>query len=135
MAKKMTPRGIRNNNPLNIRIGNTWLGEVDHPDDAAFEQFISMKYGIRAAFIILRRYIRRYGKNTVRSIVSTWAPPVENHTESYISQVANWMNLAETTPIDYSDKQTMCLLVQGMARVEVGEVLPIKVIEQGYDMA
>lgn len=54
------PRGIRNNNPLNIKIGNNWLGEVTDPTDPIFEQFVSMKYGLRAAFIILRRYIRVY---------------------------------------------------------------------------
>lgn len=135
MAKKQPPRGIRNNNPLNIRIGNTWLGEVADPTDGAFEQFISMKYGLRAAFIILRRYIRRYHKDTIRNIISTWAPACENNTESYISQVANWMNYTSTSTIDYNDKQTMCMLVQAMAIVEVGEVLPINVIEQAYDMA
>mgnify|MGYP007032335315 CR=1 FL=1 len=41
--QKPLPRGIRNNNPLNIRIGNVWLGEVQSPDDPEFEQFVSMK--------------------------------------------------------------------------------------------
>ena len=50
MAKRTTtiPRGIRNNNPLNIRIGNQWLGERANPNDPAFEQFVAMEYGIRA---------------------------------------------------------------------------------------
>ena len=50
----MTPRGIRNNNPLNIRRspGQTWQGECPVQTDKAFVQFRSMKWGIRAAFII-----------------------------------------------------------------------------------
>ena len=86
--KKVQPRGIRNNNPLNIRIGNTWLGERPNPTDPAFEEFVTMEYGLRAAFIILRRYIRRYKKNTITSIVSTWAPASENDTLKYIDRVA-----------------------------------------------
>jgi hypothetical protein len=34
-----SPRGIRNNNPLNIRIGNDWQGERKPNTDGAFEQF------------------------------------------------------------------------------------------------
>ena len=39
------PRGIRNNNPLNIRVGNNWKGEVSQPTDHTFEQFTEMKWG------------------------------------------------------------------------------------------
>ena len=88
----MTPRGIRNNNPLNIRKGNTWKGEITSQTDNAFEQYESMAYGIRAGFIILRNYItghngrtRRY--NTVDKIIRRWAPPTENATQKYIDYV------------------------------------------------
>ena len=74
MNKKPIPRGIRNNNPLNIRIGNVWLGEVPNPTDHEFEQLVSMFYGLRAGFILLRRYIRRYHLTTVPDIISRWAP-------------------------------------------------------------
>ena len=67
---KTIPRGIRNNNPLNIRIGNTWLGEVADPSDPSFEQFVSMQYGVRAACVLLRRYIRHYKRQTIQAIIS-----------------------------------------------------------------
>ena len=70
----METRGVRNNNPLNIRIGNAWLGEVKNPTDKEFEQFESLLYGLRAAFVLIRRYIRRYGLCTIRQIVTRWAP-------------------------------------------------------------
>ena len=91
----MLPRGLRNNNPLNIRIGNTWLGEKVHPTDDEFEEFVSLAYGIRAAFVILRRYIRRYHLNTVRLIVERWAPRSENETEKYIQFVCKDTVLTE----------------------------------------
>ena len=131
---KVTPRGIRNNNPLNIRIGNTWLGERSNPTDQEFEEFVSMEYGLRAAFLILRRYIRRYGKNTVTSIVSTWAPAAENNTLKYIDAVCARTHLAPTQPIQYEDGLTMCSLVYAMAYVECGQPIDMKVIEKAYKM-
>ena len=130
-----TPRGIRNNNPLNIRIGNTWLGEVPNPTDSDFEQFVHVKYGLRAGFCILRRYIRRYKRNTVRKIVTAWAPSSENNTERYIQLVCKFGCLDPDVEIRFEDSLTMCSLVQAMARVEVGEIIPLLVIEDAYKIA
>lgn len=131
---RIVPRGIRNNNPLNIRIGNTWLGERANPVDQEFEEFVTIEYGLRAAFLILRRYIRRYGKNTVTSIVSTWAPSTENNTLKYIDTVCHRTGLTPTQTIAYEDKTTMCKLVGAMAFVECGQPIDEKKIEKAFDM-
>ena len=53
-----TPRGIRNNNPLNIRHSrDRFQGEVVPSRDGAFKQFSSMAYGYRAAFVTLATYL------------------------------------------------------------------------------
>lgn len=132
---KMIPRGIRNNNPLNIRIGNTWLGERNNPTDPAYEEFVSMEYGLRAAFCILRRYIRRYGKNTVPQIISTWAPASENNTQRYIDIVCQRSGISQTQQIRFEDETTMCKLAEAMAFVECGQPIDGKKIEKGYKMA
>ena len=130
-----TPRGIRNNNPLNIRIGNTWLGEVPNPTDSEFEQFVSVRYGLRAAFYILRRYIRRYGRNTPAKIIRAWAPAVENNTQHYIEVVCKRSLIAPDEVIDYADKNTMVRLVKAMAFVECGVQLDDDVSGCSYDIA
>lgn len=136
MAKpKQVPRGIRNNNPLNIRIGNMWLGEVINPTDLEFEQFVSMEYGLRAAFVLLRRYIRHYHLDTVQQIVSRWAPRSENQTDSYIATVCQQMGIEKDTPIKYEDRETMYKLVEAMSLVECGQKVPISKIEKGYALA
>lgn len=136
MAKlQKTPRGIINNNPLNIRIGNTWLGEVVNPTDPEFEQFVSILYGYRAAFVILRRYIRRYRKNTIASIVSTWAPSSENNTTRYIDVVSKLMGMAPDAVIEYEDKKTLVRLVSSMQVMECGCAGREDEISKGYDMA
>lgn len=133
--QRVVPRGIRNNNPLNIRIGNTWLGEVAEPTETEFEQFVSMKYGLRAGFIILRRYIRRYKRDTIRKIIESWAPSSENNTLEYIAVVCDRMHITSDTQVDYGDRDTMCALVQAMAYVEVGEVIPLQNIIDAYKIA
>lgn len=133
--KKTTPRGIRNNNPLNIRIGNTWLGERPNPTDDSFEEFVSIEYGYRAAFCILRRYIKRYHKNTITAIVSTWAPANENNTQRYIDFVADKMQISPSDVIDYGDKVTMIRLVAAMQLMECGVPADMAKVEKGYDMA
>lgn len=133
--KKNIPRGIRNNNPLNIRIGNTWLGERQQPTDPDFEEFVSIEYGYRAAFCILRRYIRRYKKNTIASIVSTWAPANENNTQRYIDFVVAKMNLAPDVPILYEDEDTMTQLICAMQLMECGVPADVDKVKRGYRMA
>lgn len=133
--QKVIPRGLRNNNPLNIRIGNTWLGEREHPTDLEFEEFVSLAYGLRAAFIILRRYIRRYHLNTVRLIVERWAPRNENETEKYIQFVCKDTDLMPDATIQYANEKTMCKLVGAMAFVECGQRIEEDEIIKGYSLA
>lgn len=133
--KRIIPRGLRNNNPLNIRIGNTWLGERDHPTDNAFEEFVSLEYGYRAAFCILRRYIKRYHKDTIIDIVSTWAPASENDTQKYIDFVSKTMLLPPDAHIKYTDREAMVKLADAMTRYECGQSVDIKTIYKGYDIA
>ena len=135
MTNSKIPRGIRNNNPLNIRIGNSWLGEVKNPTDNEFEQFIHVCYGLRAGFILLRRYINRYKLNTIEKIISRWAPRNENNTQSYINQVAKGMNIDPYTPLHYEDRSKMCALVYEMVYVENGQHIQMTEIVAAYNIA
>lgn len=133
--QKEKPRGIRNNNPLNIRIGNVWLGEVKENTDGEFEQFTSMIYGLRAAIVLLRRYICHYHLNTIAQIVSRWAPSSENNTRQYINFVSERVGIANDVQIDFYDKVTICRLVEAMAYYECGSSIPIDAIEKAYDLS
>ena len=80
------PRGIRNNNPGNIRHGDNWQGMKKTQTDKSFVQFVSPEYGIRAMVKVLRSY-RARGVVTLEDIIQTWAPANENNTEAYIQSV------------------------------------------------
>lgn len=128
-------RGIRNKNPLNLRIGNDWVGEVPEPTDPDFEQFTSMTYGLRAGFIVLRRYIVRYHRNTVPKIISSWSPRTENATKKYIKAVCEWTGFGRNQVLSFDDRDTMEALVSAMCRYETGCTIPRDVINHGYDLA
>lgn len=84
------PRGIRNNNPGNIRHGTHtfWVGEAREQPDAEFISFSSPVYGMRAVMKILLTYYKRYNLHTIESIINRYAPPVENDTISYVTTVS-----------------------------------------------
>ena len=92
----MLPRGIRNNNPLNIRRSkDQWQGLRAQQTDASFCQFETLEYGWRAAFYLLTRtYYHKYRLYTIRMIINKWAPPNENLTATYIENVSRLTGIA-----------------------------------------
>ena len=98
---KKIVRCIRNNNPLNIRRGTArWKGMSMRDDDEDFEQFETMVYGWRAAFILLgRTYYEKYHLNTIQKIISRWAPACENKTDAYMMYVSINVGINECDPL------------------------------------
>ena len=93
-------RCIRNCNPLNIRKGSAWKGLRAEQTDGAFCQFVTMAYGWRAAFILLgRTYYEKYHLNTIKKLISRWAPECENNTKGYIAYVAKQVGVSESEPL------------------------------------
>lgn len=133
--KPNIPRGIRNNNPLNIRIGNVWLGEVREPTDPDFEQFISMFYGVRASFILIRRYIKHYKRTTIPAIISAWAPASENNTQRYIDNVSQLSGIPIDAQLNFNDEERMVALVDAMIVQECGRHVDREILRKGYRAA
>ena len=103
----MIARGIRNNNPLNIRRSkDKWQGLKALQTDPQFCQFETMAYGWRAAFVMLTRtYYHTYRLYTIRAIIYRWAPPNENNTKRYIENVCRYTGIGADEPLGIpSDK-------------------------------
>lgn len=130
----MIPRGIRNNNPLNIRRGTNWLGLSKNQTDPSFCQFDSMTYGLRAGLIIIRTYMQRYKLNSIHAIVSRWAPPSENDTNAYVKSVSSMMKIHALQTFDFGDRGRIVALVSAMCKVETGLSIDTKLIESAYDL-
>lgn len=86
-SEKLLPRGIRNHNPGNIKLGTAWDGLSDEQNDDVFCQFKEPVLGIRALMRILLVYRFNYKIRTIEDIIGRWAPPSENDTEAYINYV------------------------------------------------
>lgn len=131
------PRGLRNNNPLNIRIsGVAWRGKrpLSENTDGAFEQFDTLRNGIRAALINIKTYINKYHCNTPSLIIRRWAPASDgNNTEAYIAKVTRVTNIARTQVIDFRNRKQVCRLVYGMICVECGQAIDLTEILAAYD--
>ena len=128
------PRGLRNNNPLNIRKGSVWVGMKHEQKDDSFVQFASMEYGIRAAFVLLRTYIVNRKLNTIRLVISRWAPASENDTEAYIANVVKWSGIPENYILSIYDREIMINLFQAMCRMENGRFLDRSIVIKGYSL-
>ena len=117
----MTARGLRNNNPGNIRINDDlFQGEIRPSKDKSFKQFTTMAYGYRAMFKILSNYYKNFKLDTIRKIISRWAPPKENHTEAYVKAVSDYAGIPFDDPININDREQMIRIVAGMSKVENG---------------
>ena len=138
----MIPRGIRNNNPLNIRRSkDQWQGmkktqsdgsltsgrlssrsadskqaSVCTRYDAEFVQFKSLEFGWRAAFYLLTRtYYHKYRLYTIRGIISRWAPSSENDTSAYIANVSRLTGIDPDEPIGIPSEKPSRWMMVGVA--------------------
>ncbi len=111
------PRGIRNNNPLNIRRSkDKWKGMRAVQSDAQFCQFESLEWGWRAAFWLLTRtYYHKYRLFTIRAIVTKWAPAVENNTKAYIANVSRLTGIGPDEPIGIPSERPARWMMVGVA--------------------
>ena len=113
----MLPRGIRNNNPLNIRRSkDKWKGLRAVQADAQFCQFETLDYGWRAAFYLLTRtYYHKYRLYTIRTIISKWAPPCENNSKAYVENVSRLTGIDPDEPIGIPSERPARWIALGMA--------------------
>lgn len=126
------PRGIRNNNPLNIRRnGDRFQGEVVPGSDREFKQFVSMAYGYRAAFVVLGTYLAA-GRNTIEKIIRAWAPPTENNTEAYIANVEKRSGVGRNKVLTADSGGDYRKIVAAMSHCENGVPANMADVEAGF---
>jgi hypothetical protein len=132
----MTARGLRINNPGNVRHSdkNKWQGMSVVQPDAAFVAFTSPEYGIRAIARILLQYQKR-GIDTVGEIIRAYAPPEENDTDAYVKNVCRWCGVLPDDVLDIDDFDVMLPLVKAIVRQETGAKYPDSTYTNALRMA
>ncbi|ECF1701249.1 hypothetical protein E1B77_09910 [Salmonella enterica subsp. enterica] len=113
------PRGIRNNNPGNLRASkNPWDGQTG--DDGEYVTFATPEHGIRALGKNLLSY-QRQGFVTPRQIISRWAPPTDgNDTEAYIANVTAALGVSADERLNLSNIKTLGTLTKAIMAQENG---------------
>lgn len=134
--KEISTRGIRNNNPLNIRysVKNAWRGKIDGEakKDKDFEEFDNLEYGIRAGCVLLMNYMKLHGLVTIETILKRFAPAVENPTSNYILYVERGTGF-NRNQILTPDIKIIAKLVKSMALFESGINLTETKIVEAYE--
>lgn len=133
------PRGIRNNNPLNIRKGCSWKGERPVQSDKQFEEFASIEFGVRAAIKLIRNHIdgsigHRKPCVNISQLISVWAPPSENNTEAYIKAVERMTGINRYQRIYSNNRDVISRIVQAMAKVETGCSLDAQIVRSAWEL-
>jgi hypothetical protein len=113
-------RGLRNNNPFNLkRSVARWQGKLNQTMDLTFEQFADLRMGIRAGLKNVITHINR-GENTIRKLITTYAPPSENDTLAYINAVCSTLGIAADTKLTHIDARFLMSISRAIFKVELG---------------
>lgn len=120
-------RGIRNNNPTNMKdSGIHWQGLVGVDPDG-FLIFDTMANGLRAPVINLRNYGRIDGITTVDGVARRWS---KTDQDAYSANLAKWLGVDPQESIDLEDRYTLGQLVRGIVRQEDGGAAELLVDSQ-----
>lgn len=132
------PRGLRDNNPGNIRPNPKykWFGEIGQ--EHGYSIFIDVEHGLRAMAKDLKSKIKR-GLNTIESYVKIYAPPEDgNNTEGYIQRIVTSTGIARNAILT-PDAATLFKLVKAHVAVEIGDhysgYITDQMITEGVAMA
>lgn len=113
------PRGIRNNNPGNLNyVGQPGATRESGPN-GRFAVFQTAEEGLVALARQLRLYAQR-GINSVRAIISKFAPPSENNTQAYIESVSKRLGVDANAMLNVNDPRVMQGLMDAIIKVENG---------------
>lgn len=134
-TQRRSPRGLRNNNPGNLRRSNdNWQGLRPVQDDPEFLQFEAPCWGYRALIKTLQTYRKKHGLRTVKEMIARWAPPAENDTAAYVRSVCTELQVPDSYVPDVDDRGTMCALASAISRVENGTGAVRADVERGWDL-
>lgn len=126
----MVVRGIRNKNPLNIKRGPNWIGlkTVDCKDEV-FAEFTHMRYGWRAAALLLSRYYFKYDLKNIGAIIHRWCP--DKTSLDYALGVCTYLNNIFRGASDVVYSTTRILTVEEFANVLPCLMLSMSFVECG----
>jgi hypothetical protein len=123
----MSVRAVRNNNPGNLNAGIAWQGlmpraqmTTEQSQEGRFAVFKSSVWGFRALCIVLLNYERVHNLDTIRKMITRWAPNTENDTDAYIKSVCDMTGQDPDAHLDLKDQSLLQSLARAIAVHECG---------------
>jgi hypothetical protein len=115
------PRGLRNNNPGNIEYGQFAKahGATGVESQGRFALFDSAQAGLNALAALLRKYGNQ-GIDTVRGIISKYAPASDGNPASYMASVAKKLGVGLDSKLNLSDAGVLSGLMGSIVQFENG---------------
>lgn len=112
-------RAERNNNPGNLEFRGQ-DGAVPENGSGRFAKFNSPSEGVAALAKQLQRYGSR-GIDTLRGIISKYAPSNENDTQAYIGALSKRLGVGSDQKLDLNNSDTLSGLIKGISQHESGK--------------
>lgn len=124
MFQTKTPRGIRNNNPGNIRRSiDKWQGlaDPDHQIDLHYFIFGNPIYGIRAIARTLIECQDKFGMQGVKGILFRWAQ-MTGKPEGYVAQAVKKSGMTDYEGVNMHKYADLKLMVKTIILQENGQI-------------
>ena len=95
-----------------------------------------MPYGYRAMLKLIRNYRILYELDTIRKIISRWAPPNENNTNAYTNFVSKYTGYQPDTVINVYKREQMVIIAAAITLQENGHDYKVNMsdINKGWDL-
>lgn len=122
MSDLLLPKGIRNNNPGNIRFNGEiqWKG-LRGADNGNYCIFTLPIFGIRALALNLYNSNQLRLRKSVRDIQTVYAPTSENDLEAYIKFICEHLDVRDTDPLNLAIYDTANIYVRAIISFENGK--------------
>ena len=136
---------LKNNNPGNIRsfikngkystpfVGESLPADIKPGKTAGFRVFVSLPYGYRALFKVLKGGYLDKGINTIAKIFPIYAPASDNNVPTaYINSVEKMTGINKNTILtSYAD---LIPIVRAITKVETGTTANEAAILEGFNL-
>lgn len=123
LVNAASPRGVRNNNPGNIKYNaaNAWEGQTGQDADG-FAIFSDQVYGLRAMFMILQSYAGEISPFTIANIAARWTSGDPSTSQAnWIATTSAISGFDQNATLDPSNDGAMLSLVNGIIAAENGQ--------------
>lgn len=124
---------IKRNNPGNVRYyGDQWQGLIPlNYSTGQFCEFYTLYAGLRAMVIDIVGDIED-GADTIRELISEFAPTNENNTAGYINTISSMTSIHPDTSLYHWDNGIINV-IYCMVKVESGEFVSMNLLNKVYD--